>query len=91
MLLEHVLLPLQHTVAVTVDHRDCFCVCDADMVWLDPDHLAILLMRIVYRKISVSLARLEEKPEVCESCRERSRNVLDLPIADVRQDIVEDW
>ena len=90
MLSERVVLPLQHAITVAVDYGDRFCVCDTDMVWLDPDHLAILLVRIVDGKIAVSFAGLEEKPEICEGCRERSRYVFDLPIANVWQDIVED-
>jgi hypothetical protein len=89
MLSKRVVLPLQHTIAVAVDYGYRFCVCDTDMVWLDPNHLAILLVRIVYGKIAVSFAGLEEQPEICKGCREWSRDVLDLPIANVWQDVVE--
>src|SRR5690242_9048874 len=71
---QDVFLPLQHSIAVTVDHWNRFGVCYTDVVWLDPDHLAILLVRIVYGKIAVSLASLEEEPEVRKGCREWSRD-----------------
>ena len=35
------------------------------------------------------MTSLEEEPEVCKCCREGRRNVLDLPVAEVRQDVVE--
>lgn len=74
---------------MTVDDGDRIRVRNAHMVRLDPDHLSILLVCIVDRQVALSTTGLEEKPEIGEGSREWCGDVLDLPVADVWQDIVE--
>ena len=76
---------------MTVDDGDGIGVSDTDMVGLYPDHLSILLVRIVDGQIALSLTSLEEQPQVRERSGERRGNVLDLPIAEVWQDVVQNW
>ena len=56
------LLPLQHSVAVTVDDLNRVGVRDTDMVWLYPDHLPVSFMRVVHSQVAFSPTSLEKQP-----------------------------
>jgi hypothetical protein len=54
----------QEAIAVSVYDRDCGGIGDADVVWLDTDQLAILLVGVVNALISLSPPGLQKQPEV---------------------------
>lgn len=49
---------------MSVDYRDSRVVRDADMVGLDPNQLAVLLVRGIDAEIAFPLPRLQQEPEV---------------------------
>jgi hypothetical protein len=84
-----VVLALQETIAVSVDLGDSIGVGNTDVVWLDANEHAVLLVRLVDGQIALPLAGLPEQPEVGPRGREGGRDVADAPIAEVRQQVVE--
>lgn len=84
LVLDCLILPLQHPIAMAVDDGNRIRVCDAHVVRLDPDHRPVLLVRIVDGQVAVALTALEEKPEIGECCWKWRGDVFYLPVADVR-------
>lgn len=65
-------VPLQKPIAVTIDYRDGFVVCNGDMVWLYPYELAVSLVSFVNSQIPSASTSLREQPEVRPCCRKWS-------------------
>jgi hypothetical protein len=67
-----VVLGLQEAIAVAVDGLDGLVISHGYVIWLYAHELAVLGMRLVDRKISLSLTGLLEQPEIAEGGRKRS-------------------
>jgi hypothetical protein len=85
-----VVLALEEAIAVAVDLRNGICVGNTDVVWLDANQDAVLLVRLVDGQVALPLARLPEQPEVRPRSREGCGDVADAPIAEVWQQVIED-
>jgi len=49
----------QESIAVAIDLLNSGLICHADMVWLDPDKLPVLLMSFVNTFVPLSLSSLK--------------------------------
>ena len=75
--------PFQPAAAVAVNNRDRRMICDGDVVWLDADQLAILLVSVVDRLEASAPSALVQQPEIRECGGKWSRNVTDGMRADI--------
>ena len=71
---------------MAVDNGDRIRVCDWDLVRLDADEFAVFCVCIVDGHITTTEAALVQIPEVGELGEERSRDILNGPVAHVRED-----
>lgn len=76
---------------MSVDLRNCIRVRNAHMIWLDSDKGAVFLMCCVHSQVALTLPALPKEPEVREGRREGSRDAAYGPVAQVREQVVEDW
>lgn len=77
-------LRFQESISMAIDSIDSRLICHADMIWLDPDKFTPFLMRLINALVSLSLASLEQKPEVRELC---SEGPWDVSYGGIRDDI----
>lgn len=75
---------------MAVDQRDCARVGDGDVVRLDADQLAHLLVDVMHGKVAASLAALPQQPEVGKLGGEGCGDVADGLVAQVGQEVVQD-
>lgn len=76
---------------MAIDWDNSSIVSHADMVGLDADKGAELLVLLIDRLVPLSLTSLEQKPKVAEPSKDRSRDVIQSRVSgEVGHDIVED-
>lgn len=76
---------------MSIDDRNRIRIRNRDLIRLDPDKFAMLLMQLVDCEIPPTPSTLVHIPEVRELRQERSWYILYAPIPDVREDKVEEW
>ena len=69
---------------------DSIRIGDRDVMRLDPQQLAVLLMEIMDRTIPLAPSTLVEQPQIAEARREWRRDVVQIPSLQVRQDVEGD-
>jgi len=85
-----IVLALQESVTVAINQWDSVRICDTDVVWLKTNKLAILLVCFVDSEEAFALTALPQEPEVRPRGGEGCRDVANLPVAEVREQVVED-
>ena len=83
--------PLEEAIAVAVNRVDGAVVGYRDVVGLNSNHLAILLVQVIDCLVSPSPATLIHQPQVCESCWQRAGNFQKTPVSEIRKQEIEDW
>lgn len=56
----------EEAIAMTIDHLYRTVIGDADVVGLNSDHFAILLMSVIDSKVTLATSSCEKKPEIGE-------------------------
>lgn len=75
---------LQEAIAVSVDERDGCIVGDGDLFRRNADELAILLVGSIDRQEALSLASLQQQPEVGERSKAGTGDIVQTPALEVR-------
>ena len=74
---------------MSVDGVDCLVIVDADMIGLNSDHSAILLVQCVNRQGPITTARHQQQPPIGKLSRKGRRNASETAVCDqVREDVV---
>ncbi len=73
-----------------IDYGYCVWVSDGDMVRLDPDQGPKSLVSLINCEESSTSPGLVEEPQIRESCGERRRDIVDSPITDIWQKVVDE-
>lgn len=80
------LIRFKEPSSVAIDNGNSIRVGNGDLVRRDPHQFAVLCVCFVDGQVSATQTALVQIPEVCELGQERSGDILNRPIAHVRED-----
>jgi hypothetical protein len=83
-----IVLALEEAVAMPIDLRDGIGVGNANMVGLNAHELPVFGVRVMNSEVALAATTLSEKPEVCKGSGEGRGDGADLPVADIRKQVV---
>ena len=76
---------------MSINDRNRVRVRNTDVVRLNPDNFAIILVRLIDGKVAAPSAALVHEPEVGEGSKEGAMDMAERRSAQVGKEVVEEW